>query len=369
MVKERPGMEVEREAVERTKNLLGGVPFLNIEGVDHEPSAHDHHEPSAHDHRGQPDFLLRLKVHGRSYRLVCEVKGSGQPRYVRSAIDQLRSYIDHGGRQTYPVVIAPYLSPAAQQICQEGEVGFLDFEGNCRLVFNGVFIERLVPAKSSTERRELKSMFAPKSAQVLRVLMRDPGRPWKIAELAKSAGVSLGHASNVRSALIDREWAGIGAEGLFLTNPDALLDRWREAYKHPPGKWLAFYTTLHGSSLQEEARGALEAANRTGAAMLGSFSAAQWISPYARTGTYYFYANEQGLPALRDRLRLSSAAKGENVIVMQLDNDGLFRDAMEPAPGIRCTSAVQTYLDLSIAGERGREAAEHLRAEKLKWKR
>jgi hypothetical protein len=268
---------------------------------------------------------------------------------VRAASAQLRSYIERSRREVHAVVIAPYLSPAAQQICQEEAVGFLDFEGNCRQVFNGVFIERLVPPKSSSARRELKSIFAPKSAQVLRVLMRDPGRSWKIAELAKSAGVSLGHASNVRSGLIDREWAGIGPKGLFLTNPDALLDSWREAYDHSPGKRLAFHATLHGSSLQEEARGALEAANRNGAAMLGSFSAAQWISPYARTGTYYFYADDQGLPALRDRPRLSSAAKGENVIVMQLDDDGLFRDAMEPAPGIRCTSPVQTYLDLSLA--------------------
>jgi Transcriptional regulator, AbiEi antitoxin, Type IV TA system len=362
MLKLSPEVKIEREAVGQIKNLLGGVPFIKIEGVDREPSEPDHN-------RGQADFLLRLKAHGRSCRLVCEVKGSGQPRYVRAAIAQLHSYINRSQRDVYAVVIAPYLSLAAQQICREEKVGFLDFEGNCRLVFNGVFIERLVPPKPSTERRELKSIFAPKSAQVLRVLMRDPIRPWKIAELAKSAGVSLGHASNVRSGLIDREWAGIGPEGLFLTNPDALLDGWREAYDHSPGKRLAFYTTLHGSSLQEETRGALEAANRDGAAMLGSFSAAQWISPYARTGTHYFYANEQGLPALRDRLRLSSAAKGENVIVMQLDDDGLFRDAMEPAPGIRCTSPVQTYLDLSIAGERGREAAEHLRAEKLKWKR
>ncbi|MDA4631000.1 hypothetical protein NZA98_07735, partial [Escherichia coli] len=32
-----------------------------------------------------------------------------------------------------------------------------------------------------------------------------------------------------------------------------------------------------------------------------------------------------------------------------------------------CTSSVQTYLDLAIAGERGAEAADHLRKEKLSW--
>lgn len=54
-------------------------------------------------------------------------------------------------------------------------------------------------------------------------------------------------------------------------------------------------------------------------------------------------------------------------IYAQIEDEGLFRDAVEPAPHVRCTSPVQTYLDLYVAGERGREAADHLRKEKLKW--
>ena len=64
---------------------------------------------------------------------------------------------------------------------------------------------------------------------------------------------------------------------------------------------------------------------------------------------------------------LSSPIKGENVIVVRLYDDDLFRDAAEPAAGIICTRAVQTYLDLAAAGERGREAADHLRRERLQW--
>ena len=46
---------------------------------------------------------------------------------------------------------------------------------------------------------------------------------------------------------------------------------------------------------------------------------------------------------------------------------GLLVDTIELAPGAVCTSPIQTYLDLSIAGERGTEAAEHLRQERLSW--
>jgi hypothetical protein len=102
--------------------------------------------------------------------------------------------------------------------------------------------------------------------------------------------------------------------------------------------------------------------------MLASFSAAQWLAPYARTNTLYFHGDHKGLSVLQERLALSSPARGENVVISQIKDDGLFRDAVEPVPHLLCTSPVQTYLDLYIAGERGKEAAEHLREEKLKWR-
>jgi hypothetical protein len=361
MLKEGSEVKLKRGAQDRIRALLADVPFIRLEGAGRE-----FNEPS---HNREVDFLVRLKANGRPLHLICEVKGNGQPRYVRAAVAQLRNYIEHQQRDAYGVVIAPYFSPASQQICREENIGFLDFEGNCRLVFNGVFIERAVPLKPSTERRELKSIYSPKSAQVLRVLLRKPERRWKVVNLAEAARVSLGLASNVRNALIDREWAKSDTEGLFLINPDALLDRWQDTYNHSPGRRLAFYTALHGGKFQERIPKILASANRDGAAMLASFSAAQWLAPYARVNTHHFYADEKGVTALREGLELSSSTRGENVIVMQVKDDGIFNDAVEPVPSIHCTSAVQTYLDLSIAGERGKEAAEHLRAERLKWQK
>jgi hypothetical protein len=100
---------------------------------------------------------------------------------------------------------------------------------------------------------------------------------------------------------------------------------------------------------------------------LSSFSAAHWIAPFARTGTQYLYAHAGALEHIQSKLRLSSSLKGENVVVSIPKDNGIFLDAYEPVPGIRCTSPVQTYLDLSVSGERGAEAAEHLRHMRLKW--
>ena len=200
-------------------------------------------------------------------------------------------------------------------------------------------------------------------------MLRDPQKAWRVADLAGTADVSLGHVSNVRAALLDREWAAVGPDGLFLIRPDALLDTWRDAYDPPAGERLGFYTTLHGIAFEEAARKAFGTSGQDGSAMFASFSAAQWLAPYTRTGSQFFYADDAGLDKLHDALKLLPAWKGENVFVTLPRDPGLFRDSVEPAPGIICTSPVQTYLDLNAAGERGREAADHLRQEMLKWRR
>lgn len=315
------------------------------------------------------DITVHIEVDGKPKALVCEVKTSGQPRHVRTALLQLRSYLAVHDPAAIPIFIAPYLSPEAQALCSQHNVGFLDLEGNARIVFDGIYIERQVASKPVTERRELRSLFKPKSAQVLRVMLRDPSRAWRVTELAQAADVSLGHVSNVRTSLLGREWGTVSDTGLYLSEPDALLDDWRGAYEPPPSERMGFYTTLHGGTFEDAARSVLRADSEAGLAIFASFSAAQWLAPYGRTGTQYFYADTLGLERLVSVLKLSPVSKGENVVVSLFKERGLFLDAVEPAPGAFCTSPVQTYLDLSSAGERGRESADHLRHEKLQWQK
>lgn len=349
--------ELEDRAAGALRELVAEVPSVRWEDVELEPRGAD---------RGV-DFLARLQVNDRPHLLVCEVKSNGQPRNVREALFQLRNYLAHLGGDAVPVFIAPYLSPEAQALCKENNVAFLDLVGNARLAFDNVFIERRVSDRPPADRRELRSLFKPKSAQVLRVLLRAPKHAWRVTELAEVADVSLGHVSNVRTGLLDREWAQVSDEGIFLSEPDALLNAWRDEYQEPEGKRLAFYTILHGGAFEKAARDVLGASSGQGRAVFSSFSAANWLAPFGRTGMQYFYADDAGLERLKEHLKLSLSSKGDNVVVTVPKDFGLLRDTIEPAHGAICTSAVQTYLDLWVSGERGQEAAEHLRKEKLSW--
>ena len=347
----------EARAGEALRLVLEKIPILQIEGIEAEALSGGDWEP---------DLTARLLVNGQRHLLICEYKSNGQPRHARSALLELRNSIAERAPEATPVFIAPYLSPAVRRLCEEKDVSYLDLEGNARIAFGGVFIERLMADKPAAEQRELKSLFRPRSAQVLRVMLREPGRAWRVTELSEISGVSLGHVSNVRTGLINREWARASNDGLILSEPDALLDAWRDSYTAPSGEHLRFYTPLHGSMFENAARTALRS-DGPGRAVFASFSAAQWLSPYGRTGTHYFFADEDGLHKLQAALQLAPAAKGENMVIIVPKDTGLLADTVEPAPGAVCTSLVQTYLDLSIAGERGAEAADHLRKEKLSW--
>ena len=345
------------QAAEKLKQLLGQVPSIKLDDI----------QPEAFSGDRDPDFQVRLSAFGCSRTLVCELSANGQPRHVRYGLFQLHNSVANKIGNLVPIFIAPYLSTASQALCREREVGFFDLHGNAFISFDGIYIERLVAGAPPAERRMLKSLFAPKAAQVLLAMLCDPKRAWRVAELAEASDVSLGHASNVRAALLDREWALIDSDGIYLSKPSALLDAWRDDYEVPVGKKLRYYTPLHGRAFEEAARKALRLEANEAHAVLASYSAANWLAPYARTGTSFFYADDIGLEKLKDELQLSSASKGENVVIALPKEKWLLSDTVESAPGIICTSPVRTYLDLAVAGERGREAAEHLRRKALKW--
>jgi hypothetical protein len=347
----------EFEAVERLRWLLGRISTLRLS----EPRL------DCPIDGGELDALIGVEESGRRFQLLVEFKAKAQPQQARFAISQLQRFAKKVGGEAITILVAPYLSEQARELCRDSGVCFLDLEGNAYIAFGSVFIERIVASKPPAEQRELKSLYKPKAAQVLRTLLRDPARIWRMSQLAEESDVSLGHVSNVRAALVERDWAEATEEGLALVAPNPLLDEWRDSYDPKSGDRSVYYTTLHGEAFDRAARDALESAGKRGRAAFSSFSAAHWLAPYARISKHYFVADEACLPDLQSALKLESTARGENVVITVPRDPGVLRDLTSPAPAIVCTSALQTYLDLAHTGERGQEAAEYLRERKLKW--
>ena len=359
--------EFEIEALEAVHALLELVPILKVHPVEHEKQI-------GPDHR--IDGVIRLSNADKEYALVIEVKNQGQPRFVRSAIYQLRNYVVNIDRTRFgtetsdlvPLLVTPYLSPESRRLCIEHNVSYLDLFGNFRLAFGTVFFERTVGEKPKSETRSLRSIFSPKASAILRVMLSHPGEPWRVTQLAEEANASLGHVSNVRKALLEREWAEEQDEGVVLTKPMQIIETWRENYRRPAGHRRAGHTHFHGSKLDDRVREALSVHEHGPRAVCSLHSAAKWISPFVRDATNTFYADEEGAEYLSHTLRLSPTSKGANVIITIVKDKSLFDDAVEPVSSIFCTSPIQTYLDLWVGNDRDREAAEYLFEKNFQWR-
>lgn len=357
---------LESQAVDAVRDLLTHVTDIEVKLVVREQTL-------------RPDYRIDARIDfshgGASYTLVIEVKSNGAPRFVRSAIYQLESCLAHihqsdykdVGRNLIPMLVSPYLSPESRAICTSHNVAYLDLVGNAHLSFKNVYIDRAIAEKPKSETRALRSMFTPKAAAILRVLLRNPDRAWRVTELAEESNVSLGHVSNVRRVLLEREWIEKQDDGVVLTQPSALLKMWRENYRQSVSRRVIGYTYFHGKQLVKRLSRALNPKPGRPRAIYSLNSAAQWLAPFGRTDTSTFYADEPGVQLLTEMLKLSPATSGANVTLHIPIDEGLFEDAIEPAPGIFCTSPIITYLDLWNGNERDREAAEHMVTEYFPW--
>ncbi len=358
--------DLETDAVDAAHRLVTDIPHLKLIY-----EAYPEHLPPNQPIDGRIDF----EYGDDTFALIIQVKSNGAPRFARSAVYQLKGYIAHphalgqtmSDRQLIPMLVSPYLSPESRSICAEHDVAYLDLVGNVHLTFGTVFIDRAVPDRPKSEARALRSIFRPKAAAILHVMLRSPNQAWRVAELAQEANVSLGHVSNVRKALLEREWIEEQDDGVVLTDPGALLRTWRKNYRRPEGHRVTGYTHFHGKHLHERILDKLNPYPNRPRVIYSLNSAAQWFAPFVRDATTTFYADQAGFDLLNDSLELRPASRGANVVLRIPADDTIFEDVFEPAPGVFCTSPVITYLELWNGGDRDREAAQYVAKEFFAW--
>jgi len=309
----------------------------------------------------QPDLVVEADVDGEQWSLVVCAKRSGQPRLAREATNAL--YRDQSRfRNPYPVFAAPYVSPAAAEFCRSEGVGYVDLAGNCRLSFGRVHIQREGRPNPSIQKRDLRSLYSPKATRVLRVLLHPPLRTWALSALAHEAGVSLGHAHNVKQHLADREWIRREAGGVRLQVPEALLLEWASNHDFDRYARQECYSAQPVADI-EDALGRYGPKSGVLGALTG-FSGAERVAPHVRYQRVHAYVSATADdPAAA--VGLKPVSSGANVVLLTPRDDGVFYGSAQ-VDGVRVVSSVQLYLDLRAIGGRGEEAAQFLLEEVLR---
>jgi len=337
------------------RGLVDRVPFLKLTSLKKEVPV----SPNSAD---RADRLAQVAAGDRKWTLVVEEKRLGQPREARTAVLHLERYLRQLPEDVphYGLLLAPFISEESAKICQEAGIGYADLAGNARLSFDHIFIETRSADNPFREKRETRSLFAPRATRVLRVLLQGPLRPWKVSELAQSAQVSLGWVSATRQQLLAREWAAEEPGGLRVTKPGAILDAWAKV-----DDWEKRTRTHEYSVLVNDPLELAEKLKEVLSSQPPVFT--QWFAGWLRhphTSTPVVTAYVKQFPddvIIKEKLlgRRVSAGGGALRLVLPKE-DGVFHPS-QAVRGFELVSDVQIYLDLLRGGLRGEEQAAELK--------
>ena len=339
------GKGLEQQAIEVLQACLEDIPFLEIVQAEREPVLDGL----------RPDGLIRLRLPEGEQILLIEVKSNGQPRLARMAADQLFRYRS-ACPSAYAVFAAPYISPQAADFCRREGIGYVDLAGNCLLSFDGVYVQREGRPTPFAEKRDLRSLYSPKAERVLRVMLVNPRRRWKVQALAGEAGVSLGHAHNVKKFLTDREWLSITSDGFALSQPGQVLAEWAQNYQPSRNQKLTYYSMQPNNQIEAEL--AQVCHKREVPYALTGFSGAARLAPAVRYQRVMAYV-ATGVTETAADLALKEVTSGANVHLLAPYDEGVLYRARD-MDGIQIATPVQVYLDLQGLRARGGEAAQFL---------
>lgn len=340
------------EAASQLAEILSGVPFVELVEVQTEPG------PDS-----GCDLLFSVDKGKQRSRLVVQVKSHAQMRDARLAADRLRYFCSRQPR-SYPVFCSQYLSPSVRDFCRESELGFFDFAGNCRLVFDDVFIETKALGARPLEKKRLRSLFAPMAARVLRRLFNDPHRVFKVMALAEEAGVSPATVSLLKDKLIGEEYAREEGDGFVLQRPSRLLQAWSSQYQYKQHKHLEFYARQSQEELEKRFSDYCGENDIEYGFTL--FSGARLVAPFTRGVTQsHAYVTAGAIASqIAEALQMKAVDSGGNFSLLVPDDADLLFGKKE-VDGISVVSDIQLYLDLASHPARGEENAEYLLEQRL----
>jgi hypothetical protein len=337
--------KLEERAIETLLGCFNQVPFLKAEVIMETVSIGEF----------RPDFMLRATWQGQAQNIIVEVKSNGYPSMVRSGANAIKRYLEKMP-DAYGVIIAPYISSRAASMLEEEGIGYVDFAGNCKLDFKTIFVKIEGNKNPYPEKRVLRSLFTPKASRIVRVLLMEPQKPWKMEELAKTSEVSLGQVGKVKSVLFEQELAEKTKNGFRLTNPENLLREWSSKYSYRKNSGIDYYSMKEIPVLERELAGLCSKEGiRYG---LTLFSGAARVAPYARYNRASAYIEER-LDDVARGLDLKLTTSGPNLTLMIPYDQGVFYGS-KVYEGISVVSPIQLYLDLAGYKGRGEEAAEFL---------
>ncbi len=303
---------------------------------------------------------------GKKRRLFVEVKASASPAQIREVLRRFRGALSKATKG-YPVLASTFLSPRVREICKEEGVGYIDLAGNFYLQLDDLYLEKVVDKNPFPTRGRPPSLFGAVSSRIVRALLEEPERRWQVRELAEATQVSLGQTSNVARRLSEEEYVTKAENRIFVSQPAKLLDAWQEQYAPENNRRMAYYS-FNRNSEELLTRVAEISQDQGWKYAVTSFAAASLAAPFVRgVGLIEWYVEDlTKVDPWVKALDLRPVEEGPNVALVIPYDPGVFYRSQK-IDGTTLVGNIQLYLDLYSNPGRGREQAEFLRKERLKF--
>lgn len=298
---------------------------------------------------------------GSDFRLAVKEFKRITPATAESACTALKRNNDATG--ALPVLFASVVSDRTAEIAIKQGVSWMDYAGNCRLVFSsyGIYVRRSgIDNPFGKQLPKVLNVFSTKSSRVVRAMLQEPLRGWQLNELAAHPNiqVSPGLMSRIKRSLVEGGYAVMQKGQIRLKRPDDLLGDWVNHYRNHKPREYSFY--MRGELEQVEQQVASWCSESNLECALSRFSAGWRLAPEVRynVASLMVPATATLAESLIDFTAQSGARKvdsGANLILQISDDESYFYNRLGDTLPI--TSPLQTYLDLRAMDGRGEEAA------------
>jgi hypothetical protein len=316
------------------------------------------------------EFTLKDRPN-KPIRAVIEMKSRLTPMVLEGAIHEVLGYrneLQRSGdfKDLYPMVAAPYISDSVQRRCKELRVGYIDLNGTFALIHDDVYVDVVRPATRFKNPQGVKNIFSGRSRRIIRVLLANPHRPYRLEELASEAQLSTGQVFQVMRRLQEDGLLDRTHEGRVLTKPRNLLRLFAQELKSDYAYNRTVFNAFSETPQMQFAKFLRETCERKGVQC--AFTLASGLEPNERnvreeiTAAYINVSPE----SLRYDLQLEAVGKGANVILMMppesdnTDAGGVFYRPRKLTNGLTSVNPVQLYVDFTLHSGRGEEQAEFL---------
>lgn len=301
---------------------------------------------------------LRLELDGHRLELEAAALAVPYPSGLRALL---------ASEPDTQAVIVERIPPGLKEAAKDMGVGYLDLRGGGRIVGPGfVYVAQPFPALPGAARKS--SPFAPKASRVIRALLSEPERDWRLSDIAGFVNLNPGNVHRALSALVDSGYVERDADNYVVANPGAMLEAWADV-DSPVRERVSIPA---GDDLGKAVRGVVK--DFDGSAVISGEFAAELLAPHLPASSALIHClDASAWPAVARRAEESSGlsfpalglpAARPGQIVVDLPDEGVAHFSRS-IRRLELVSPVQLYVDLYKQPGRGREAAEEVRSQLL----